>query len=358
MSDCLESYGEAIFVLVLIAILVAFASPLGKMIKDATTKQVSQTEEIGNDEIYVATTGRPKPPNTAVDQVYCIYYDDGEMTISQNDIESEVGRTVVKKGFYSCPMHCTTKMTIVRFVGAVRPKRCQQWFSDCTNLTEFKNIENLYTDKCTNMTEMFYNCKNLTSLNLKNFDTSNVTNMNTMFFHCEDLTSLNLTSFDTSNLTSMYYMFSCCSSLTNLDLSSFDTNNVTDMTDMFSKCNSLTNLDLNSFDTSNVTKMNNMFSSCSSLTSLDLSKWNTSNVISMYRMFFNCCTLKDLNISNFNGTNVKNVEEMFKFDDFLQINCIKISKNFYDKLLEKSNNLYYQMPYYIGISNDAFDIVK
>ena len=37
------------------------------------------------------------------------------------------------------------------------------------------------------MSEMFYNCKNLTSLNLSNFKTNNVINMIEMFYNCEKL---------------------------------------------------------------------------------------------------------------------------------------------------------------------------
>lgn len=82
MNQCIEQYGIAVFTLVLVAILIVFASQLGMKIKNATTNKVSQTEEIGCDEVYVATTGRPKPQKTAVDKVYCIYYDDREITIS------------------------------------------------------------------------------------------------------------------------------------------------------------------------------------------------------------------------------------------------------------------------------------
>ena len=94
MSSFLEQYGKAIFVLVLIAILIAFAGPLGIKIKNATTGKVCQTEQIGKDEITVAMgknddseiggVVRPNEPETALDQVYCIYYDNLEMTISQN----------------------------------------------------------------------------------------------------------------------------------------------------------------------------------------------------------------------------------------------------------------------------------
>ena len=54
MSKFLETYGVAIFVLVLMAILIAFAGPLGLKIKNATTDKVSQTEQIGCNEISAA----------------------------------------------------------------------------------------------------------------------------------------------------------------------------------------------------------------------------------------------------------------------------------------------------------------
>lgn len=47
MSTFLEQYGVAIFVLVIIAILVAFASPLGGIIKEAINKQVNNLDNIG-----------------------------------------------------------------------------------------------------------------------------------------------------------------------------------------------------------------------------------------------------------------------------------------------------------------------
>ena len=43
------------------------------------------------------------------------------------------------------------------------------------------------------MSEMFYNCSSLTSLNLSNFNTNNVNYMGGMFSGCSSLTSLNTT---------------------------------------------------------------------------------------------------------------------------------------------------------------------
>ena len=278
MSKFLETYGVAIFTLVLVAILIAFAGPLGMKIKNATTDKVSQTEEIGSDEISAAIgksddseTGgnaRPAEPAEAVDQVYCIYYDDGETTISQNEIEPEAGRTVVEKGFYITPATCTHQMTTVRFIGAVKPKNCEYWFYHCPNLTAIKNIQNLYTDNCTSMYNLFSNCSKLTSLDLSNFDTSNVTNMNSMFEFCNSLVNLDLSHLDTNNVTNMTKMFKDCNSLVTLNLSNFDTSKVTTMYQMFYRCENLISLDLSNFDTSKVTNMFNMFEYCSSLKSI------------------------------------------------------------------------------------------
>ena len=248
---------------------------------------------------------------SAVDQVYCIYYDDGEMTISQNEIEPEVGRTVVNEGFYTAPSDCTIEMTTVRFVDIIKPKSCKKWFAGCKNLAQLKNMKNLYTNKCTDMFWMFNGCWSLTNLDLSNFDTSKVTNMQAMFIECNHLINLDVSNFNTSNVTNMENMFRGCSSLTNLDLSNFDTIKVTDMSSMFYWCRGLTNLSISNFDTSNVTDMGNMFSDCMDLISLNLSNFNTSKVTNMNGMFMDCESLTSLDLSGFNTIEVTDMGNMF-----------------------------------------------
>ena len=68
------------------------------------------------------------------------------------------------------------------------------------------------------MSNMFYSCSGLTSLDLTGFNTSAVTNMGEMFRNCSGLTSLDLTGFDTSAVTNMGNIFSGCSGLTSLIL--------------------------------------------------------------------------------------------------------------------------------------------
>ena len=148
----------------------------------------------------------------------------------------------------------------------VKPTSCYSWFDSFSNLTTIQGIENLNTEKVTNMMFMFYGCKKLTSLDLSSFKTANVTNMNGMFISCSSLTSLDLSKFNTAEVTGMTYMFGNCSSLTSLDLSSFNTAKVTEMYFMFNGCSGLTTIYVSDdFTIGNGCSGDNMFYGCSNL---------------------------------------------------------------------------------------------
>ena len=201
---------------------------------------------------------------------------------------------------------------------------CSDMFSGRTNLTSIVFGDNFNTSNVTDISQMFYDCGSLTSLNLSSFNTANVTDMEWMFSRCSSLSSLNLSNFNTSNVTDMAYMFGSCGSLTNLNLSNFNTANVTTMYGMFAGCTNLTSLNLSNFNTINVTEMNQMFASCSSLISLNLSNFNTSNVTDMNAMFIRCSNLTCLNLSSFNTANVNDMGGMF-------YNCTRLtSLNLYN----------------------------
>ena len=177
----------------------------------------------------------------------------------------------------------------------------------------YAETEKVYLN--TDMSDMFMNMENLTSLNLSNFDTSQVTDMEYMFAGVPSLTTLNLSNFDTSKVMDMSYMFSSMPNLTTLDLSNFDTSKVMDMSNMFDGMSDLTMLDLSNFDTSNVTNMNYMFNNMSSLTTLDLSNFDTSKVRDMYAMFSGMSSLTTLDLSSFDTSNVRDMKYMFCLDD-------------------------------------------
>ena len=148
-----------------------------------------------------------------------------------------------------------------------RPTSCCLWFADCFYLTEIEGIENLNTEKVTNMCSMFSGCFALTSLDVSNFNTQNVEDMS--------------------------IMFESCSALSSLDLSKFNTANVKNMEDMFQKCRKLSLLDLSNFNTERVKDMSSMFSGCSTLQTIFASdKFFTDQVFYGDGMFFDCRNLK------------------------------------------------------------------
>ncbi len=199
-----------------------------------------------------------------------------------------------------------------------RPTTTAYWFYEMENLTSITGLNYLNTSEVTNMLGMFWDCKNLTSLDLSSFNTANVTDMRFMFNKCENLTSLDVSSFNTANVINMLAMFWDCKNLTSLDVSSFNTSNVTDMAAMFENCGKLTSLDLSSFNTANVTDMRFMFTECENLTSLDLSSFNTANVTNMKNMFENCDELKTITVgSTWSTEAVTSSTDMFT-------NCFKI----------------------------------
>ena len=52
------------------------------------------------------------------------------------------------------------------------------------------DLSNFDTSAVTNMSSMFSNCSNLSTLDLSNFNTSAVTNMNLMFYSCSNLSTI------------------------------------------------------------------------------------------------------------------------------------------------------------------------
>ena len=192
-------------------------------------------------------------------------------------------------GGYNSSFSKTKTMNLAK-LDTSRVTNMSNMFSDCRSLTSL-DVSNFDTSKVTYMTFMFSRCSKLTSLDVSNFDTSKVTNMGWMFDGCSLLTSLDVSNFNTSKVTCMYSMFGGCSALTNLAVSNFDTSKVTDMASMFEGCSSLTNLDVSNFNTSKVTGMSFMFSSCSSLTNLKLCSFDTSKVTVMNNMLFNTSKL-------------------------------------------------------------------
>ena len=168
----------------------------------------------------------------------------------------------------------------------------------------------------TNIKEMFYNCRSLSSLpDISEWDTSYVKDMSGLFSGCKLLISFpDISKWNTSKVTDMSGMFFNCNFNFLDDISKWDTKNVKSMKKLFYGCSfALILPDISKWNTSNVTDISEMFYFCRKLTSLpNISKWNTNNVIDMSYTFSNCIDLLSLpNISKWNTNKVYNMRWMF-----------------------------------------------
>lgn len=221
-------------------------------------------------------------------------------------INRELSHTYAVDGTYEVKTKCVlgTRDALISCLDMNREMRdLSGFFSDCINLTYVN--PNMDTSKVDRMTNMFYGCSSLKSLDLSGFNTSGVNRMENMFRNCSSLESLNISSFDVSKVQFMQDMFRGCSSLKSLDLSSFDDNQVTDMSRMFRDCHSLESVNVSKLNTDSVFHMTQMFYNCYNLKSLDLSNFKCNSTfyrkhIDLSYMFGNCRKLELLNLSKWN----------------------------------------------------------
>lgn len=163
--------------------------------------------------------------------------------------------------------------------------------------------------KIANCQKMFYSCSNLEDIIIESIDTSSCTNFSNFFNGCKNLSneSVNhvIKKLNTSSAKDISAMFANCTKATNLDLSSFCTTNLEDMQGLFSGCNQLIQVNFTGFSTGNVLKMNRMFVGCKSLKTIDLSNFSTAKCIDFENMFQGCQFDGVLDLSNFNFASMK-----------------------------------------------------
>ena len=184
-------------------------------------------------------------------------------TLGENEYELNSGKNLpewVKHTF------SITKVVFDTSFANARPTSCYKWFFWCENLNQVEGIKNLNTKEVTDMADMFYECRNLSSLDVSGFNTEKVTDMSGMFYECISLKLLDVAKFNTANVKSMSNMFYRCYNLDLLNVTNFNTANVTNMQGMFSGCSALTTIYASdNFVTGKVTDGSNMFSNCTNL---------------------------------------------------------------------------------------------
>ena len=115
-------------------------------------------------------------------------------------------------------------------------------FNGCSSLTDLSSIASWNVSKVTNMGSMFLGCSKLPNLDLSGWNPASITDtgIRQMFDGCSSLASIKgISSWDTSNITAMYGVFWDCKELVSLDLSGWDCSKVTSTSVMFTNCRKL-----------------------------------------------------------------------------------------------------------------------
>lgn len=180
--------------------------------------------------------------------------------------------------------------------------------NDIFNGTE--NIERIdlgevwNTENCTNGSSAFYGCYKLKTV--PGINTSKMTSVSNMFYNCNELTKINCNYFNLEKVTStLNNLFYNCYELEDFPRL-LNTSNVTGFSSTFYSCRKLKKLKQDTLDTSKATTVDNMFSGCTLLEEAPTMDFNSVTIDSR-NIFYNCESLYvTQNTFNFNsliGTN-------------------------------------------------------
>jgi surface protein len=177
----------------------------------------------------------------------------------------------------------------------VKAKNMGYMFNGCKNLVYINFPKNEKAENLQLLNNMFDGCLNLISVDLSSFSFKNVETMAYMFNDCYRLSTLilpkeNNTSNALQNAENMFYN---CKELTSIDLSGINFANVKDLSFMFYGCSKLESLILPSNEKeTNVTDFSNMSFDYGKLASIDLIGILNGQNISY--IFFICSNLMDI----------------------------------------------------------------
>lgn len=207
------------------------------------------------------------------------------------------------------------------------------------NLTELNGEETWDFSKATSLMGMFDGCKSLTGLDASDWklpytvwstgsmfrNCSSLTELDSpglfisgdMFYGCRNLSSVNLSSRNATN--SLSYMFYGCSSLTDVGSFKISSNTVTNISHIFDGCSSLPGFssDTSKWNTEGITDMSYAFAGCSSLTEFNATPadsrycWKTTSLKTTAYMFYNCSSLKTVTAVNWDARSLSSMAHMF-----------------------------------------------
>ena len=209
-------------------------------------------------------------------------------------------------------------------------------FSSLTALKTVSNTDLLDTRNATTMASMFNFDKKLTNISVSTWNVSKVENMSNMFYSCDSLPSIDLkkntctakdgsgqyTAWNTASLKNTGGMFMDYGgpnhSLTAVDTTGWDTSKLEDASYMFMECRNLTAVKgIENWNVSSLKTANNMFHDCQSLESISVANWKTTSLENTSVMFSSCHSLRSIDITRWDMSKVTKSNAMFSYCESL-----------------------------------------
>ena len=203
------------------------------------------------------------------------------------------------------------------------------------NLTALKTVSNtdlLDTRNATTMADMFNFDKKLANISVTTWNVSKVTDMSNMFYCCDSLPSIDLkpntctakdgsgqyTAWNTASLKNTSGMFMDYGgenhALTTVNTTGWNTSKLEDTSYMFMECRGLTAVKgIESWNVSSLKTANNMFQDCQSLQTINVSDWNTASLENTSVMFSSCHSLRSIDITKWDMSKVTKSNAMFSY---------------------------------------------
>ena len=212
---------------------------------------------------FAAPSEKAYGDTNAARQFYAAYYKNGDLVLSA----SPAAQSADLVESWTIPDDVNLRRwhsysDVIRRViisDPIKPKGVDSWFFGCTALTEVQGLENIDASDIEDMSDMFWNCTSLSSIDLSKLDMSNATKLDSMFSGCSSLKELDFSQVSLDRAVDISRMFSNCKGLESINFGKLDTSRIVRMSSLFDGCSSLRTLDLSSFDMSSVVEANYMF---------------------------------------------------------------------------------------------------
>ncbi len=223
-----------------------------------------------------------------VETTRCMFYFDNKLTEIIGEEAWNLNNVETVQSMFRA---CTSLVTLdVNNWGLAKTKNFSGFFcanSDNTGAMALKNLvgmENWNIQSVETLSDAFYGCGKLETMDMSGWNVTNLTEMSHMFADCYKLKNVYFTGWQTTSLTSMDAIFNHCTSVETVDMSMFDTSKVREFSQLFEACSSLKQVKgLENWDTTSGQDFSEMFSGCGSLKELDLSTFDTRNANAAYK---------------------------------------------------------------------------